>query len=207
MVPQHPEESQKRNEQWRGFVCKAIPTLIENCCSLSTRVWFCLWPLSKGLEEFCLSRAASPPSPGCILASHEFQRAAGAEVSDAELCCAGNLSSQILQVSYPGYWVKLWERDVISSQGRKGNISSFEGQLCAFQLLWLLRFGEEEGKMNSFYPSNDLGVGDRGSRGWLTREWTETGPVFSYQVKRLPSKGFPDYVTSFLLKRKRRSRN
>lgn len=35
------------------------------------------------------------------------------------------------------------------------------------RLLWLLRFGEEEGKMKSFYPGNDLGVGQRGSSDWL----------------------------------------
>lgn len=44
------------------------------------------------------------------------------------------------------------------------------GSLAPSRLLWLLRFGEEEDKVKSFYPGNDLGVGERGSSGWVAPE-------------------------------------
>lgn len=151
MVPQHSKES--RNEQGGGFVCKAVPTLIENCCPSSSSLWFCLRPFREGLEESCLSRAASPPSPKCILTYHVFQRAAGAEGSDTGLFCVGNFS---LAAAKPCRWAAPLATGW--SSGREMMSPVPQGEMLIFliwwvsfapsRLVWFFRFGEEGSKMN-----------------------------------------------------------
>lgn len=60
----------------------------------------------------------------------------------------------------------------MSSVPKRGKVifPHMGGSSAPSGLLWLLRFGEQEGKVKSFYPHNDLGVGERGSRGWLICE-------------------------------------